>query len=99
VNSLCNILKEELRSSSLIHNPESFNPKIQFIADPRGAAHDFRYALDCTKIQKELGWKPKRDFEEGLEQTIEWYLENQDWVENVVTGEYQEYYEKVYGQG
>jgi len=47
--------------------------------------------------KEELGWEPKRDFERGLEQTIEWYLENQHWVENVITGGYQEYYEKVYG--
>jgi dTDP-glucose 4,6-dehydratase len=97
VNLLCDILKEKLRSSSLIPNPESFNPKIQFIADPRGAAHDFRYALDCSKIEREPGWKPRVDFEEGLQQTAEWYLENQKWVESVITGEYQEYYERVYG--
>ena len=119
VNLLCDILKEELRSSSLIHNPESFNPAtsdsrlnndpspitdhsslnklIEFIADPRGAAHDFRYALDSSKIKRELGWEAERDFEEGLERTIEWYLDNQDWVENVITGEYQEYYRRIYG--
>ncbi len=99
VELICNILKDKLRSSSLIPNPESFNPQIQFIPDPRGAAHDFRYALDCSKIKEELGWEPERDFGKGLEQTVEWYLENQDWVEGVITGEYQEYYQKVYGQG
>lgn len=97
VKQICSILEEKLRSSPLIPNPESFNPKIQFIKDPRGAAHDFRYALECCKIQEELGWELERDFEEGLEQTVEWYLENQEWVEGVITGEYQEYYEKVYG--
>jgi len=97
VNLLCDILKEKLRSSSLIHNPESINPTIHHIADPRGAAHDFRYALDSSKIKEELGWEPGHEFEEGLERTVDWYLENQDWVESMITGEYKEYYEKVYG--
>jgi dTDP-glucose 4,6-dehydratase len=97
VNLLCDILKEKLRSSSLIHNPESLNPKIQFIPDPRGAAHDFRYALDSSKIRGELGWEPEVGFEEGLKRTVEWYLQNQAWVESVITGEYQEYYQKIYG--
>lgn len=48
---------------------------------------------------KELGWEPKVSFEKGLQRTVEWYLENQDWVESVITGEYQEYYRRVYGQG
>lgn len=73
------------------------NSLIKFIKDPRGAAHDFRYALDCSKIKEELGWEPKHNFEKGLEQTIKWYLENQEWAEYVISGEYQEYYEKVYG--
>jgi len=97
VNLICNILEEKLRSSPLILNPESFNPRIQFIADPRGAAHDFRYALDCSKIRGELGWEPTHDFTKGLEQVVEWYVENQDWVEKVITGEYRDYYEKIYG--
>jgi dTDP-glucose 4,6-dehydratase len=70
---------------------------MEFIADPRGAAHDFRYALDCAKIKAELGWEPEVDFKEGLRRTVEWYLANQDWVKGVVTGEYQEYYRRVYG--
>ena len=88
VEMICQILKE-LRG---------LNPKIKFIKDPRGPAHDFRYALDCTKIKKELGWEPQVKFEEGLKRTINWYLENQDWVESVITGEYFEYYEKIYGK-
>lgn len=47
---------------------------------------------------KELGWRPEHNFEHGLEQTVKWYLENQDWIESMITGEYQEYYQKVYGQ-
>ncbi len=96
VHLICDILKEKLRASPLIPNLESFNPEIQFIKDPRGAAHDFRYALDCTKIKEELGWEPKVSFEEGLRQTVEWYLKNQDWVESVITGEYLEYYQRIY---
>jgi len=98
VRQICSILDEKLKQfPSLITHHSSLNELIQFIADPRGAAHDFRYALDTSKIKEELGWKPKRDFTEGLEKTVEWYLKNQDWVENVITGEYQEYYEKIYG--
>jgi len=72
---------------------------VDHLRHPRGAAHDFRYALDCRKIKEELGWAPKVRFEDGLRRTVEWYLENQDWVEGVITGEYREYYRKVYGTG
>jgi len=90
VELICFILKNHPKTRHL-------TPKIQFIRDPRGAAHDFRYALDCSKIKEELGWEPMTDFEEGLRRTVEWYLANQDWVESVITGEYREYYRKVYG--
>lgn len=93
VHSLCDIL-ERLAPHTTNHPLRSL---IQFIADPRGAAHDFRYALDSSKIGNELGWEPEHEFEEGLERTVDWYLKNQDWVENVITGEYQEYYQRVYG--
>ncbi len=92
VELICEILKSNRRTQHL-------RPKIQFIKDPRGAAHDFRYALDCTKVKEELGWKPQVSFEEGLSQTVNWYLQRQDWVESVVTGEYQDYYRRVYGDG
>jgi len=92
VRMICDILKDYPKTQDL-------KPKIQFIEDPRGAAHDFRYALDCTKIKEKLGWEPQVNFEEGLRRTVEWYLENQDWVKGVITGEYIEYYQKVYGQG
>lgn len=98
VELICDVLEEKLRQSPRLRTHDSrLDELIEFIADPRGAAHDFRYALDCSKIKKELGWKPQHDFEEGLKRTIEWYLENQDWLEKLITGEYQEYYEKVYG--
>lgn len=89
VNLICEILKGHPKTRDL-------RPKILFIADPRGAAHDFRYGLDCTKIKNKLGWKSRDDFKKGLEQTIEWYLENQSWIKNVITGEYEDYYKKVY---
>ncbi len=91
VNLICDIL------AARVDEPRSFKELITFIKDPRGAAHDFRYALDCSKLQSELDWKPSVDLEEGLERTVDWYLGNQQWVESVITGEYQEYYQKVYG--
>jgi dTDP-glucose 4,6-dehydratase len=68
---------------------------ITFVKDRPG--HDLRYAIDSSKIKNELGWKPKIAFEEGIEKTIKWYLENREWMEHVMSGEYQKYYEKMYG--
>lgn len=67
---------------------------ITFVKDRPG--HDLRYAIDASKINKELGWKPSVTFEEGLEQTIDWYLSNTEWLNNVTSGEYAKYYEKQY---
>ncbi|MGB5171581.1 MAG: dTDP-glucose 4,6-dehydratase [Eudoraea sp.] len=67
---------------------------ITYVKDRPG--HDLRYAIDARKINKELGWKPSVTFEEGLELTIDWYLENQEWLDHVTSGDYQEYYEKMY---
>ena len=67
---------------------------ITFVKDRPG--HDRRYAIDATKINKELGWKPSLSFEEGLSQTIDWYLENQEWLTHVTSGEYQKYYNTQY---
>ena len=72
--------------------PESL---ITFVADRAG--HDLRYAIDPAKIHHELGWLPETPFEEGIRQTIIWYLEHQDWWKNIINGEYQNYYEKMYG--
>jgi len=55
-----------------------------------------RYAIDASKIKKELGWEPSLQFEEGIDQTIDWYLENESWLEQVTSGAYQEYYQKHY---
>ena len=56
-----------------------------------------RYAIDPTKIETELGWKPTYTFDTGIEMTIQWYLENREWWENILSGEYQNYFEKMYG--
>src|SRR5690606_18368780 len=67
---------------------------ITFVKDRPG--HDLRYAIDATKINEELGYKPSVTFEEGLSKTIDWYLTNKDWLEEVTSGEYQHYYDKQY---
>jgi dTDP-glucose 4,6-dehydratase len=67
---------------------------ITYVKDRAG--HDLRYAIDSAKIKRELGWKPSLKFEEGLEKTIDWYLANPDWLDNVASGEYEKYYEKQY---
>lgn len=67
---------------------------ITYVKDRAG--HDLRYAIDATKIKNELGWEPSLQFEEGIELTIDWYLKNTEWLENVTSGDYQKYYEKQY---
>lgn len=67
---------------------------ITFVADRAG--HDLRYAIDSSKLQRELGWTPSVTFEEGLEKTVDWYLANQEWLDNVTSGAYQQYYTKMY---
>ena len=67
---------------------------ITYVKDRPG--HDLRYAIDATKINKELGWKPSVTFEQGLEKTIDWYLSNEEWLKNVTSGDYQKYYNKQY---
>ena len=67
---------------------------ITFVTDRLG--HDARYAIDSTKLQKELGWEPSLQFEEGIEKTVRWYLDNQDWMDNVTSGDYQKYYDEMY---
>ena len=99
VRLICEVLEAQLEQFPELKgcNNAQLKELIAFIADPRGEAHDFRYALDCSKISEELCWEPNVSFEEGLRQTVSWYLKNQDWVETVITGEYQKYYERVYG--
>lgn len=72
--------------------PESL---IEHVEDRKG--HDRRYAIDPTKIKNDLGWEPETKFEDGIRQTIQWYLDHKDWWENIINGEYQNYYDKMYG--
>jgi dTDP-glucose 4,6-dehydratase len=75
--------------------PEGTSEKlITYVTDRAG--HDLRYAIDATKIMNELGWKPSLQFEEGLEKTVDWFLNNQEWLDNVTSGNYQKYYEGMY---
>ena len=79
----------------LLGNPEGHSlGLITYVADRLG--HDARYAIDSTKLQRELGWEPSLQFEEGIEKTVRWYLDNQDWMDKVTSGEYQRYYEEMY---
>ena len=75
-----------------LDKPESL---ITYVKDRPG--HDLRYAIDPTKLENELGWKAKYNFDKGIEQTIKWYLDNKKWWENILSGEYQNYYERQYG--
>lgn len=80
----------------LLGNPEGHSlGLITFVTDRAG--HDLRYAIDSTKLHNELGWEPSLQFEEGIEKTVRWYLDNQEWMDNVTSGEYQRYYEEMYG--
>ena len=69
---------------------------ITYVTDRKG--HDMRYAIDSRKLQAELGWEPSLQFEEGIEKTVRWYLDNQAWLDNVTSGDYQKYYEGMYGK-
>jgi dTDP-glucose 4,6-dehydratase len=67
---------------------------ITYVTDRAG--HDLRYAIDSTKLQTELGWKPSLQFEEGIEKTVDWYLANEEWLNRIVSGDYAKYYEQMY---
>ena len=88
---LCKIMDKKL------NRPEGTSEKlITFVKDRAG--HDMRYAIDSSKLQSELGWTPSLQFEEGLEKTVDWYLTNEEWLQNVVSGEYEKFYQKQYVQ-
>ncbi|MDB2419661.1 dTDP-glucose 4,6-dehydratase [Flavobacteriaceae bacterium] len=79
----------------LLEREEGVSDKlITFVTDRAG--HDVRYAIDSSKLKNELGWEPSLQFEEGIEKTVKWYLENQEWLNNVTSGDYQAYYQKMY---
>lgn len=79
----------------LLGNPEGHSlPLITYVSDRAG--HDLRYAIDSTKLKNELGWEPSLQFEEGIEKTVRWYLDNEAWMDNVTSGDYQKYYEEMY---
>jgi dTDP-glucose 4,6-dehydratase len=89
VKLLCKLMDEKLGNKA-----GTSEQLITYVKDRPG--HDRRYAIDATKISRELGWKPSVTFEEGLSQTIDWYLENEEWLKHVTSGEYQNYYKKQY---
>lgn len=79
----------------LLGNPEGHSlDLITYVTDRAG--HDLRYAIDSTKLKEELGWEPSLQFEEGIEKTVAWYLENQEWLDNITSGEYEKYYDSMY---
>ena len=90
VNKICEIL-DDIKPRG---DGKSHREQITFVKDRPG--HDFRYAIDCSKIERELGWVPKHTFDEGLKSTIEWYLSNPEWVKNIQTGTYRSWLEKNY---
>jgi len=92
VQTLCSIL-DKLTPRS---DGKSYSSQITYVTDRPG--HDRRYAIDASKIERELGWRPAETFESGIQKTVEWYLSNQDWVENVTSGVYKDWVNKQYGE-
>jgi dTDP-glucose 4,6-dehydratase len=79
----------------ILGNPEGHSLElITYVTDRAG--HDMRYAIDSTKLQRELGWEPSLQFEEGIERTVRWYLDHQEWMDNITSGEYEKYYDDMY---
>ena len=89
VKTICAILQDEVPS------PTRYADQITFVEDRPG--HDFRYAIDCSKIERELGWKPAHSFDTGLADTVRWYLANEEWIENVRSGAYLDWIDSNYG--
>ena len=88
VKLLCNHLDR------LVPATQAYADQIQYVTDRPG--HDFRYAIDAGKIERELGWQPQMDFETGIDLTIQWYLQHRDWCDRIRSGEYRRYYEQQY---
>jgi len=93
INTLCGIL-DELKPRS---DGQSYRMQIAFVKDRPG--HDRRYAIDASKIERELGWKPAETFESGMRKTVRWYLSNEEWVADVQSGAYREWIDRNYGRG
>lgn len=91
VKLLCKVMDKKLNREA-----GSSEKLIEYVKDRPG--HDHRYAIDASKITAELGWKPSVNFEEGLEKTVDWYLNNEEWVNHVTSGDYKNYYKKQYGK-
>jgi len=89
IHTLCDIMDKKLG-----REPGTSRKLITFVKDRAG--HDLRYAIDSSKLQRELGWTPSLQFEEGLEKTVDWYLNNQSWLDEITSGDYKNYYEKQY---
>lgn len=89
VKLLCGVMDKKLNRAA-----GTSEKLITYVTDRLG--HDMRYAIDSSKLQKELGWKPSLDFPEGLERTVDWYLANRDWLDHVTSGSYRAYYESMY---
>ncbi len=90
VETVCALL-DELRPRN---DGKPYREQITFVTDRPG--HDRRYAIDARKLERELGWKPAETFETGIRKTVQWYLNNQDWVNNVLSGDYRQWVEKNY---
>ncbi len=89
IKAMCKVMDKKLG-----RQPGTSEKLITYVTDRAG--HDLRYAIDSTKLQDELGWKPSLQFEEGIEKTIDWYMQNEEWLKNVTTGAYQKYYDSMY---
>ena len=89
IQKLCEIMDRHLE-----RKPGTSAGLISFVTDRAG--HDLRYAIDSSKIKEELGWTPSLNFEEGLEKTVSWYLDNEDWMKHILSGDYEKYYEEMY---
>jgi dTDP-glucose 4,6-dehydratase len=100
VNTICEVLegltpfRDNPALRTLNSNPRTYKDLITFVTDRPG--HDRRYAINCDKIKKELGWRQRHDFENGLKDTIVWFLKNTDWVKSIRSGEYTKWIEKNY---
>ena len=90
------LIREIIRTvDRLLGRPEGASEKlITYVTDRAG--HDLRYAIDSRKLKEELGWEPSLQFEEGIEKTVRWYLANQEWMDDITSGEYERYYQEMY---